>query len=58
MAGAVSRKGNVVAQVIHDVRAVTLEAFVRGSVSTKVSLLCTDKYVGYKHLSRIPPPAH
>jgi transposase-like protein/IS1 family transposase len=52
VAGAVSRKGNVVARVIADVRAATLETFVRESVSTKVSLLCTDKWVGYKHLDR------
>jgi transposase-like protein/IS1 family transposase len=52
VAGAVSRKGNVVARVIADVRAQTLETFVRESVSTKVSLICTDKWVGYKHLDR------
>jgi hypothetical protein len=52
VAGAVSRKGNVVARVVADVRAATLETFVRESVSTKVSLLCTDKWVGYKHLDR------
>ena len=52
VAGAVSRKGNVVARVIADVRARTLETFVHESVSTKVSLLCTDKWVGYKHLDR------
>ncbi len=50
--GAVRRKGNVVACVIQDVRAATLEEFVRESVSNKVSLLCTDKWVGYKHLNR------
>jgi transposase-like protein/IS1 family transposase len=52
IAGAVQRKGNVVARVIADVRAKTLETFVRESVSTDVSLLCTDKWVGYKHLDR------
>jgi len=52
VAGAVQRKGNLVARVIADVRAATLETFVRESVSTKVSLLCTDKWVGYKHLNR------
>jgi len=52
VAGAVQRKGNVVARVISDVRAATLETFVRESVSTKVSLLCTDKWVGYKHLGK------
>jgi transposase-like protein len=52
VAGAVSRKGNVVARVIAGVRAKTLETFVRESVSTKASLLCTDKWVGYKHLNK------
>jgi transposase-like protein len=52
VAGAVQRKGNVVARVISDVRAATLETFVREAVSTDVSLLCTDKWVGYKHLGR------
>jgi hypothetical protein len=52
VAGAVSRKGNVVARVIADVRASTLETFIRESVSTKVSLLCTDKWVGYKHVGK------
>ena len=48
----VRRKGNVVARVIADVRATTLETFVREAVSHKVSLLCTDKWVGYKHSGR------
>ena len=29
-----------------------LEAFVREAVSHKVSLLCTDQWVGYKHLNK------
>jgi hypothetical protein len=40
--GAVSRKGNVVAGVIANVQAATLEGFVNEAVSNKVSLLCTD----------------
>src|SRR5712692_9699606 len=48
--GAVSRKGNVVARVINSVDATTLTAFVRGAVSEKVSLLCTDQWVGYNRL--------
>jgi transposase-like protein len=48
--GAVSRKGNVVARVIENVRAATLTEFVRESVSTKVSLLCTDTWGGYNKL--------
>ncbi len=50
VAGAVSRKGNVVARVINSVDAATLTAFVRGAVSEKVSLLCTDTYPGYNKL--------
>jgi IS1 family transposase len=52
VAGAVQRKGNVVARVINDVRAATLETFVRETVSNKVSLLCTDKWVAYRHLGK------
>lgn len=50
--GAVSRKGNVVARVIEGTDAKTLTAFVRDAVSEKVSLLCTDQWFGYKHLSK------
>jgi IS1 family transposase len=46
-----------VARVIADVRAATLEKFVREAVSDKVSLICTDKWVGYKHLRRDFPHA-
>lgn len=52
VAGAVSRKGNVVARVIENVRAATLETFVAEAVSDKVSLLITDQWVGYKHLNK------
>jgi transposase-like protein len=52
VAGAVRRKGNVVARVIENVRASTLTAFVHEAVSHKVSLLCTDQWVGYKHLDK------
>jgi hypothetical protein len=55
--GAVSRKGNVVARVVGNVRASTLQAFVRETVSHKVSLLCTDQWVGYKHLDGEYPHA-
>jgi hypothetical protein len=50
VAGAVQRKGNVVARVVENVRASTLTEFVRESVSTKVSLLCADQYPGYNPL--------
>jgi hypothetical protein len=42
--GAVSRKGNAVCRVIENVRAATLVNFVNETVSTKVSLLCTDQF--------------
>jgi len=52
--GAVSRKGNVVARVVENVQAATLNAFVRETVSHKVSLLCTDQWTGYKGLTDYP----
>jgi hypothetical protein len=55
IAGAVRRKGNVVARVIENVRASTLTSFVCEAVSHKVSLLITDHWVGYKHLNKIFP---
>jgi hypothetical protein len=55
VAGAVSRKGNVVARVVDNVQAATLEGFVREAVSNKVSLLCSDQWVGYKHLRKEYP---
>jgi ribosomal protein L37AE/L43A len=48
--GAARRKGNIVARVIENVKQETLEAFVNEAVSDKVSLLCTDQWVGYYHL--------
>jgi len=45
--GAVQRKGKVVARVIKSVSADVLTSFVQESVSRKVSLLCTDQWVGY-----------
>jgi transposase-like protein len=50
IAGAVRRKGSVIARVVKNVRADTLTRFIREAVSHKVSLLCTDQWVGYKHL--------
>ena len=55
--GAVSRKGNVVARVVANVQAATLNAFVRETVSHKVSLLCTDQWTGYKGLDKDYPHA-
>jgi ISXO2-like transposase domain/Transposase zinc-ribbon domain len=53
--GAISRKGNIVCQIIEDTTARTLEGFVRKAVSDKVTLIATDQYVGYKHLNRMFP---
>lgn len=50
--GAISRKGNVVCQIIEDTSARTLEGFVRKAVSDQVSLIATDQWVGYKHLNK------
>ena len=55
--GAVRRKGNVVARVVNNVRADTLTAFVQEAVSDKVSLLCTDQWVGYRGLDGQYPHA-
>jgi transposase-like protein len=57
VAGAISRKGNVVARVIENVRTSTLTEFVRETVSTKVSLLCTDQWIGYLPLGKEYPHA-
>jgi transposase-like protein len=53
--GAVKRKGNVVARVIDWVDRDILETFVRETVSTRVSLLCTDDYGGYNRLHHAYP---
>src|SRR5438445_8815661 len=50
-------EGNVIARVINNVRASTLVAFVNEAVSEKVSLLCTDQWVGYKGLDKTYPHA-
>src|SRR5438270_9785684 len=53
--GAVQRKGKVVARVIENVRGDTLMTFVRGAVSEKVSLICTDQWGGYRQLDMAFP---
>jgi transposase-like protein len=53
--GAVTRKGNVVARVIDTVSGDILRGFVRETVSTKVSLLCTDQWIGYHGLDKEYP---
>lgn len=53
--GAVKRKGNVIARVVSNVTATTLEAFVHEAVPNKVGLLCTDQWVGYRKLGKEYP---
>lgn len=53
--GAVSRKGSVVARVIARTDTKTYDAFVRETVSTKVSLLATDEHSGYRLLGNQYP---
>ena len=55
VAGAVRRKGSVVARVIANTKASTLTGFVNEAVSTKVSLLCTDQWKGYMNLGSAFP---
>ena len=50
--GAVKRKGNVVARVIASTSRVTLESFIRETISTRVSLICTDFFAGYDRIGR------
>ena len=50
--GAISRKGNVVCQMIENTDTRTLEGFVREAVSDKVRLVATDEHAGYRHLGR------
>jgi ISXO2-like transposase domain len=53
--GALSRKGNVVLRVIDNTDTRTLDGFVHETVSSKVSLLCTDEHSGYRLLGRDLP---
>lgn len=55
VAGAVRRKGNVVARVVENNDTQTLVDFVREAVSDKVSLLCTDGLKSYRSLGDIFP---
>jgi transposase-like protein len=48
--GAISRKGNVVCQIIENTDAKTLNRFVRKAVSERVSLVATDEHGGYGYL--------
>lgn len=50
--GAIERKGNIVAKVIGDMGAETLNRFVSQSVSEKVSLVATDENPAYRYLDK------
>jgi transposase-like protein len=50
VAGAIERGGNCVVRVINDVRAETLEGFIRQTVASDVSLLATDDSTSYINL--------
>ncbi|WP_425160761.1 IS1595 family transposase, partial [Candidatus Binatus sp.] len=48
--GAISRKGNVVCQMIENADTETLTRFVRKAVSDKVDLVATDEHAGYRYI--------
>jgi hypothetical protein len=52
---AISRKGNVVCQMIEDTSAETLSRFVEKTVSEKVDLIATDEGAGYVDLKHFYP---
>jgi transposase-like protein len=55
--GAISRKGNVVCQMIERTDAETLQGFVRKTISPAVSLMVTDEHPGYKRAMDVPHEA-
>ena len=58
VAGAVTRKGNVIARVIEHANAETLDCFVDAAVSHRVSLLSTDDNPAYRHIWGAYPARH
>ena len=56
--GAISRKGNVVAQVIERMDYVTTERFVRQAISEDVSLVCSDSEQNYEFMYYGPNATH
>ncbi|MDO8432285.1 MAG: IS1595 family transposase [Candidatus Binatus sp.] len=54
--GAISRKGNVVCQMIEEAGFNTLQNFVKEAVSQKVTLISTDENSGYRQLTRAGYP--
>jgi len=55
VAGAIQRKGSVVARVLTNVKAEALTGFVNEAVADNVSLLVTDQWTGYRELHRKYP---
>jgi hypothetical protein len=53
--GAISRKGNIVCEIIEDTTIQTMNQFVRTAISEKVSPVATDEYAGYRNLGRTFP---
>jgi transposase-like protein len=53
--GAISRKGNVVCQMIENADTETLTRFVRKAVSDKVDLVATDEHAGYRYIKWAMP---
>jgi transposase-like protein len=58
VAGAIERRGNVVARVIAHANTETMDAFVREAVSEKVDLVATDEFGGYHRLRKLGFPHH
>jgi transposase-like protein len=50
--GAISRKGNVVCQMIEHAAVPTMHRFVAKTVSPNVTLVATDEHSGYQYLGR------
>lgn len=50
--GAIARKGKVVAKVINNTDAATLQGFVREATSDRVKLVATDDHPGYVGMAR------
>jgi transposase-like protein len=56
--GAIARKGNVVARVVDRMDSVTMERFVRDTVSENVSLVATDSEQNYRFMYYGPNATH
>jgi hypothetical protein len=50
--GAISRKGNVICQIIEELDWHTYDNFIRATVSGEVSLVATDESSNYRNLRR------